>query len=581
MAMLKTLARKERGCKDIKVYLERDGRSLGIDSSDSVMDVEHWDAWMDATRTVFDKDTGRRYYHFVISPDPKDGVDLKTLRKIATSWARERYPDGEWVIEYHDDNGIPHAHVVLNAVIPQTGLKVHLDSDDIRKDASALQSIAAENGCSVMDGFEVIRGEDGEWLARSDYARRERQDRAKRRRVRSTAQQEWMRRNGIHLWKDDMREAIESSISICRTWNGFARELSRRGYTVREGRRGQITFYPPEGEGYPTKGYKLDDSYTVSGIRARLSPRIGRDIAGIMPAPHTKVAIPRSLEANLLSATRRARRKGASERRMEAAIDAINIVKANGYTNLNQMREATNDLLDRARLLDERLEEAKNACDQLDDAVRKTIEIQACRERMTPRPRGRMALARWAKENEAELAVIADNEAWLKARGIDEDATRESLRERAADLFEQAEEIAQEAERISDAAQRFEDALTALRGIPVPAYAGGRQKRGVRESHYIDDRFGKPKVYILDVQETRNVLARKLEEEELLRRELSDRAAEAQRVMYMQRLQEEALAVDASRENDSVDTRQVPEAQQRREETQPISLTKATRRTRL
>ena len=54
---------------------------------------------MNATRQMFGKDTGRKYYHFVISPDPEDGLDAKAVDTLAYDWVRERYGGYQWVIE--------------------------------------------------------------------------------------------------------------------------------------------------------------------------------------------------------------------------------------------------------------------------------------------------------------------------------------------------------------------------------------------------------------------------------------------------------------------------------------------------
>lgn len=560
MAMIKTLARKQRGCKDIKSYLERGGRSLALDTSDAVMDVENWDTWMDQTRALYGKDEGRRYYHFVISPDPKDGIGIDSLRDMATAWARERYPEGEWAIEYHDDNGIPHAHVVLNSVLPSTGGKVHMSAKDVREDALALQRIGAELGCSVMDGFEVVRGDDGEWIARSDWAKTRRRDRARERRARSSAQQEWMRRNGMRLWKDDMRAAIEEAIEESRTWRGFNRALAARGYEAREGRRGQITFYPPEGNGFPTKGYKLDDSYTRDGIRARLAPRIGRPHGGTLTAPEPSIAIPRSLAENLSSALRRGGMRNVSERRVAAAIAAINIVRANRFTSISQMKQATEKLYAQAAELDERIEEATNAYSQLDEATRKLVEIRACRERMAPRPNGRRALKRWETANAAEIAIIDDNEAWLEARGIDADATREDLRARAAELYGEAQRISDEADRIKGAAQRFSDAVAALAGVPCPAFARNDDARAAREARASARR---PEVRVFNAEQTRRAFEAHIRMSAQLRREFIAGSLDAQRIRYLQRLQEEQIeAIAAERDDERTQSRrQSTEAQ--------------------
>ena len=148
MAMLKTLARKG-SARDIRAYLEREGRSLAFDSNVFSED-DDWASLMDETRALAGKDEGRGYYHVVISPDPRDSATLEQVRALATRWVSERYPEAEWVANYHDDNGIVHAHVVLNSVAQTTGKKIHLDKKDVREDAAALQSICREMGLTAF-----------------------------------------------------------------------------------------------------------------------------------------------------------------------------------------------------------------------------------------------------------------------------------------------------------------------------------------------------------------------------------------------------------------------------------------------
>ena len=59
MAMLKTLARKFGGCRQIKDYLARNGRAMTFRSSSIDLDSADWDEQMNATRQMFEKDTGR------------------------------------------------------------------------------------------------------------------------------------------------------------------------------------------------------------------------------------------------------------------------------------------------------------------------------------------------------------------------------------------------------------------------------------------------------------------------------------------------------------------------------------------
>ncbi len=111
---------------------------------------------MDATRRAYGNDLpwrGKRvrtYKHYVVSPDPKDAIDLDALRSLATAWATEHFPDYEVVIVYHDDNqnGIPHAHVVANNTNLETGHR--LQGPDPKALASSFQEIAEGQGLTAL-----------------------------------------------------------------------------------------------------------------------------------------------------------------------------------------------------------------------------------------------------------------------------------------------------------------------------------------------------------------------------------------------------------------------------------------------
>ena len=115
-----------------------------------------WARVMDSTRRSFGNDLpwrGRRvrtYKHYVVSPNPKDGIGLEALRELATAWAIEHFFEYEVAIVYHDDNqnGIPHAHVVVNNTNIETGRR--LQDPDTKALASSLQDIAERQGLSVL-----------------------------------------------------------------------------------------------------------------------------------------------------------------------------------------------------------------------------------------------------------------------------------------------------------------------------------------------------------------------------------------------------------------------------------------------
>lgn len=125
-------------CKGIYRYLTKRNRALASDYLN--LDVPErdgddpfdWAEVMDDTRRRNGNDRAwgghraRTYKHYVLSPDPEDGIGLDALRELATAWAEKNFTDYEVAIVYHDDNerGIPHAHVVVNNTNLATGKRL-------------------------------------------------------------------------------------------------------------------------------------------------------------------------------------------------------------------------------------------------------------------------------------------------------------------------------------------------------------------------------------------------------------------------------------------------------------------------
>lgn len=490
MAMLKTLVRSGGGCEQIRRYLEKDGRAVARACSGDV-DVARWDEAFDETRQMWGKDDGRKYYHFIVSPDPADGIDAKALVDLATNWVQKRYPDGQWVVEVHEDNGIPHAHIVLNSVLPDTGKKVHISNAEVQGDAAELQRLCRERGLSAFDNFEIVRDEeDGAWIAKSPWPKEAERTGRRPARRNLTPGQRRLRAKGVRLWTDDMHDAIEEAMRGCRTWSAFERELSKRGYRAQTSRRGTLTFYPPDGRGHPVKGYKLDDSYTADGIRARLRPNLDRrpDAETAQQKRGGVLMLPTTFAEQVTMQAERSHRRGKSDvDRFKAQLDAITIIKMNGFGSIDQMRRAVRDLEGRAAELDRSLDDARLACGQIEKAVSVAIERDSAKSRMTARPSGMLAVRRWEKENAAELLSVESAGKWLEERNLPASVTVSELQKRRAGMTAELREIAAEAEKRSEQAARVRDALAAIGGLPGIAEGGpsdpGRRGCGGQVSH--------------------------------------------------------------------------------------------------
>ena len=82
MAMLKTLARKFGGCKQIKDYLARNGRAVTFRSSSIELDGGDWDERMNETRQMFGKDKAQ-VLPFRDLARPEDGLDARAVDTLA------------------------------------------------------------------------------------------------------------------------------------------------------------------------------------------------------------------------------------------------------------------------------------------------------------------------------------------------------------------------------------------------------------------------------------------------------------------------------------------------------------------
>ena len=502
MAMLKTLARKFGGCKQIKDYLARNGRAMTFRSSSIDLDSAGWDEQMDATRQMFGKDTGRKYYHFVISPDPEDGLDAKAVDTLAYDWVRERYSGYQWVIDTHIDNGIPHAHIVVNSVNPVDGRKIHLDDDDVQADAMELQRICRDYGYTAFDNFKFTRDEDGSWYARTPRPDRRREvvlQEARPARRHVTDAQRRARYRGRKLWTDAMHDDIESALQGCRTWPALERRLAERGYRINVNRRGVLTFYPPEGKGHPVKGYKLDDSYTVDGLRERLTVRLEGQRPNVRMCAEDLVPDvvlpPMTFEAVASNNLKRTKRIERSAARLAAAADAVNIIREHGYRCYANMAADAARLAAEVDALDARADALRLEAEQTAEAIRQVEVYTACAAQLTARPDDTGVLAAWREDNADELREMESICKWMAERGIvltettyaDLLARRDGVRADAANLASAADDIRNRSRRLTAAVDVLASSQMPIRPTDVRG-RGERQKgpgRGLRGAKVI------------------------------------------------------------------------------------------------
>ena len=218
-------------------YLEKKNRALAVDfinidapAAEAERAAFDWASEMDRTRREYGNDVPwraqrvRTYKHYIVSPDPEDGIDLESLRDLATSWAREHFGDYEVAIVYHDDNerGIPHAHVIVNNTNLATGCRLQ-DPDPTGLNHS-LQRMAAEQKLSHFPDISAPSCETG------------RTEKLTSRNRPQTMQREYIRKaesellaKGEYSWTADIRARVRIARVVARDEAEFRGALAAMG----------------------------------------------------------------------------------------------------------------------------------------------------------------------------------------------------------------------------------------------------------------------------------------------------------------------------------------------------------------
>lgn len=466
--MLKTLYRKHGGCEAIQNYIEKEGRCLAYDYGPNVSDTRNWARSFDDTRKVWQKDEGRKYYHIIISPDPEDGCDLTTLRDLATSWMQERYPETEYVIGYHDDNGHLHAHIAMNSVIPDTGYKVQISDRDVTDDAMTLQRMCKERGLSYFENPSPTRGKTGYEISKGELKRPPV--------VLSDAERRLMAR-GIKPWKQDVRDAVDAAIAEAKSWDGFMKSMSAQGFSVKVGRRNTVTFAHPDAQGKmrTVRGTvdNLGSAYTLQGIMLRLPKVDGREYAGVCaPPPHRSIVVPKSIEESIELHGRR--RPWADPQK---TLDLITVMRKNGFSNVGELKsamEAERAFLDTQRA---KLAEARSYARFLEEASEKVARYAAI---IT----GEDASALYASiDNLFERQSL---ETWFEERGVDPHSFAEESADRRRRMRDQVERVSRVCEEHGRALDVLAVAMDTARslGMPRPETDAERASRANGMEHW-------------------------------------------------------------------------------------------------
>jgi len=242
-------------CKGVMRYLEKKQRAVARDfinlnhEKDDFLELT-WAEQMDNTRIVFGNDSGkygkfkrtRRYEHFVLSPNPKDNIDLETLRLIAKEWTENIYGDYECAIIYHIDSGVPHAHVVVNNTNLETGhrLSHKRNNKHLQYMKDSLNEITKSHGLrdflESVEELEALQNELGEI---KDVVAMSAEKTAQ---VKEIAEADKSYRQGKYSWKEDIKERVEAAFVGAKNFEDFQEMCLQRGISVEFTKDGEYMY---------------------------------------------------------------------------------------------------------------------------------------------------------------------------------------------------------------------------------------------------------------------------------------------------------------------------------------------------
>ena len=287
MPVLKYMSGHAKSVYDAIRYLTKKERSLACDFVNCLeTDDRGRPVWrqMDEARHMLGCDVpamGHKrvctYIHFVLSPDPKDDVDLKTLRSLATEWAGEYFGSYQVAIYYHDDNAshVPHAHLLVNnanldrpgrvstALTPAFGAKIY----------QGLQRMAAERGLHAFTAKAVSVG-SAEWAKADREHEKWEWPRGTTQRTQRSRRDTELEARGIS-WKKDVRDRMACAMALSSTAEEYVAACRTLGLKVERSKsrksEGELVYTHPAADEWRVLGATLGRDWSNWGVQRRLA----------------------------------------------------------------------------------------------------------------------------------------------------------------------------------------------------------------------------------------------------------------------------------------------------------------------
>lgn len=173
------------------------------------------------------------------------------VQEYAKVYAEEMFPDCECVITTHTDTRTVHSHIIVNAVNPITGKKLHYNDKD----------------------YTILKDKANEIRERFGFSSLDFRKKAENKR---TNDQRHSILKGGTSWKEELREVIEEGRQVAETPEEFEGHLKLYGAEITRSGKDYSYLHPQKQKAI--RGKRLGENYSKEGINYYIKEkRYGRN----------------------------------------------------------------------------------------------------------------------------------------------------------------------------------------------------------------------------------------------------------------------------------------------------------------
>ena len=187
-----------------------------------------------AEKRLWGKDSGRMYFHNVISWHKDEKITPEQALEFGIEFAEKWFAGFQTVVSVHKDKDHIHCHIVTNSVSYENGKKLHNSRKDLERMKRLTNRMCRERGLSIaekgkhFDGSQIENGEVTAW---------------------SKDKYNLFRNHAKDSYVADCAMAVLNVMEYCTSREQFIREMKNVGWSVNwTEKRKHITFQNQEGK---------------------------------------------------------------------------------------------------------------------------------------------------------------------------------------------------------------------------------------------------------------------------------------------------------------------------------------------